>query len=194
MSLAKPLSMQIIPIVLGIIQIVLGHSLSAQIYMAKTCEISFSAPTPVEDIAAVNTVVKPLLNTNTGDLQMKIPMTAFIFEKPLMQEHFNENYVESEKFPYTFFKGKLDQKIDFSKNGEYKVTATGKLTLHGVEKDRTIEGIIQVKGKEITLSSTFKVTFADHQIIIPALYSGVIPPDAQIKMNALLEPFKKELN
>jgi hypothetical protein len=177
-----------------VMPITIGHALSAQIYMAKTCEISFSAPTPVEDIAAVNTAVKPLLNTNTGDLQMKIVMTAFVFEKPLMQEHFNENYVESEKFPNAFFKGKLDQKIDFSKDGEYKVTATGKLTIHGVEKDRTIDGTVKVKGKEIMLSSAFKVTFADHQIIIPALYSGVIPPDAQIKMNALLEPFKKELN
>lgn len=171
-----------------------GGTLLAQIYMAKTCEISFSAPTPVEDIAAINSVSKPLLNTATGDLQMKIVMTAFIFEKPLMQEHFNENYVESEKFPFAFFKGKVDQKVDYSKDGEYKVTATGKLTIHGVEKNRTIEGVINVKGKEIKLSSSFKVTFADHDVVIPALYSGVIPPDAQIKFTALLEPFKKELN
>lgn len=177
-----------------IIAVAFAHTLPAQIYIAKTCEISFSAPTPVEDISGVNTAAKPLLNANTGDLQMKIVMTAFVFEKPLMQEHFNENYVESEKFPNAFFKGKLDQKIDFSKDGEYKVTATGKLTIHGVEKDRTIDGTVSVKGKEITLASVFKVTFADHQIIIPALYSGVIPPDAQIKMNAILEPFKKELN
>lgn len=165
----------------------------AQIYIAKTCEISFSAPTPIEDIAGVNKVAKPLLNTATGDLQMKIPMTSFIFEKPLMQEHFNENYVESEKFPYAIFKGKLNEKIDFSKDGEYKSTATGKLTIHGVEKDRTIEGTIVVKGGEITMNSSFKVTFAEHDIVIPALYSGVIPPDALIKYTAQLEPFKKDL-
>jgi hypothetical protein len=172
----------------------LGGDISAQIYMAKTCEISFSAPTPVEDIDGINTVTKPLLNITTGDLQMKILMTSFIFEKPLMQEHFNENYVESEKFPYAFFKGKLDQRIDFIKDGEYKVTATGKLTIHGVEKNRTVEGTVTVKGKEIKLTSAFKVTFADHDIVIPALYSGVIPPDAQVKITALLEPYKKELN
>ncbi len=177
-----------------IIPVSLGGSISAQIYIGKTCEITFSAPTPVEDIDGVNTVTKPLLNIATGDLQMKILMTAFIFEKPLMQEHFNENYVESEKFPYAFFKGKLDQKIDYTKDGEYKVTATGKLTIHGVEKNRTIEGIVTVKGKEIKLASTFKVTFADHEVIIPALYSGVIPPDAQVKITAFLEPYKKELN
>lgn len=165
--------------------------LSAQIYIAKTCEISFSAPTPIEDIAGVNKVAKPLLNTATGDLQMKIPMTSFIFEKPLMQEHFNENYVESEKFPYAIFKGKLNEKIDFSKDGEYKTTATGKLTIHGVEKERTIEGVIIIKGGEITMNSTFKITFAEHDIVIPALYSGVIPPDATVKYTAQLEPFKK---
>lgn len=176
------------------ILVILGCSLSAQIYIGKTCEISFSAPTPVEDIAAINTTTKPLLNIATGDLQMKIVMTAFIFEKPLMQEHFNENYVESEKFPNAFFKGKINQKIDFNKDGVYKVTATGKLTIHGVEQDRTIDGIVTVMDKDIKLSSDFKITFADYKIDIPALYSGIIPPDAKIKINALLEPFKKELN
>jgi hypothetical protein len=170
---------------------VLTPSLYAQIYMAKSSDISFSAPTPIEDIAATNTATKPLLNTATGDLQIKIAMTAFIFEKPLMQEHFNENYVESEKFPYAFFKGKLNDKIDFTKDGEYKTTATGKLTIHGVEKDRTIDGIVKVKGTEVTLFAVFKVAFADHAINIPALYSGVIPPEAEVKINAQLEPFKK---
>ena len=178
-------------LLLLIIPVILGKSVLAQIYMAKTCEISFSAPTPVEDIEGVNTVTKPLLNITTGDLQMKILMTAFIFEKPLMQEHFNENYVESEKFPYALFKGKLNEKIDFTKDGEYKTTATGKLTIHGVEKERTIDGVITVKGSEITLSSSFKVLFEDHGIVIPALYSGVIPPDASIKFNTQMEPFKK---
>jgi hypothetical protein len=174
-----------------VIASILTSSVFAQIYMAKSSEISFSAPTPIEDIAATNTATKPLLNTATGDLQMKIVMTAFIFEKPLMQEHFNENYVESEKFPYAFFKGKLNDKIDFTKDGEYKTTATGKLTIHGVEKDRTIDGTVTVKGKEVTLSAVFKVAFADHGIIIPALYSGVIPPEAEVKISAQLEPFKK---
>lgn len=173
--------------------IVMTSSMVAQIYIAKKCEISFLSVTPIEDIAATNTAVKPLLNTATGDLQMKIPMTAFIFEKPLMQEHFNENYVESEKFPYAIFKGKLDNKINFTKDGEYKTTVTGKLMIHGVEKDRTIEGVITVKGSEISLASSFKIAFADHEIVIPALYSGVIPPQTDVKITAQLEPYKKEI-
>ncbi|MEO6904192.1 MAG: YceI family protein [Bacteroidia bacterium] len=177
--------------VLLITSVVLSQLLTAQIYIGKTCVISFSAPTPVEDIAAINSITKPLLNISTGDLQMKIVMTAFIFEKPLMQEHFNENYVESEKFPNAFFKGKINEKIDFNTDGVYKVTATGKFTIHGVEQEKTIDGTITIMDKEIKLSSDFKITFADYKVDIPALYSGVIPPDAQVKINALLEPFKK---
>ena len=179
--------------VLSLILLLLtGISMYAQIYLAKTCEISFLSPTPIENIAAVNTASKPMLNTATGDLQMKIVMTAFVFEKPLMQEHFNENYVESEKFPNAFFKGKINEKIDYTKDGDYKVTATGKLTIHGIEKDRTIEGLVWVEGETIMLSSTFKVAFADHGVVIPSLYSGVIPPDTEIKFKAMLEPFKKK--
>jgi hypothetical protein len=179
-------------IILSLITCVSATSLFSQIYIAKTCEINFLSKTPVEDIAALNSSTKPLLNIATGDIQMKIVMTGFIFEKPLMQEHFNENYVESEKFPNAFFKGKINEKIDYTKDGEYKVTATGKLTIHGVEKDRTIDGLVTVKGNVIMISSKFKVKFADHDVVIPALYSGVIPEDTDVKINAILEPFKKK--
>ncbi len=176
-----------------VLPIAMTSHMIGQIYIAKNCTISFLSLTPVEDVAATNTAAKPLLNTATGDLQMKIPMTAFVFDKPLMQEHFNENYVESEKFPYAIFKGKLENEINFSKDGEYKAAVTGTLLIHGVEKERTIEGVITVKGSEIVLSSSFKIKFSDHGIVIPALYSGVIPPDTDVKINAQLEPYKKEV-
>lgn len=165
--------------------------LFAQIYIANKCVIGFLSKTPVEDIAGINSSTKPLLNAGTGDVQMKIAMTGFIFEKPLMQEHFNENYVESEKFPVCIFKGKINEKVDYTKDGETKVTVTGKLNLHGVEKDRTIDGVITIKGGVISLSSNFKIKFADHNIIIPGLYSGIIPEDTDVKMEAVMEPFKK---
>lgn len=179
-------------IFLSLTILALGTSVFAQIYIAKNCDISFLSKTPVEDIAATNTSTKPLLNTATGDVQMKITMTGFVFEKPLMQEHFNENYVESEKFPHAFFKGKINEKVDYTKDGEYKVTVTGKLTIHGVEKDRTIDGIVTVKGQAIMISSKFKIKFADHNVVIPALQSGVIPEDTDVKIDAVLEPYKKK--
>ena len=163
----------------------------AQIYMAKTCEISFFSKTPIEDIDAVNKATKPLLNTTTGDVQIKIVMTAFVFPKPLMQEHFNENYLESEKYPNAVFKGKINEKVDYTKDGDKKVTVTGKLAMHGVEKDITIPGTLTVKGEEIKMSSAFKIKFDDYKVVIPSLYQGVIPPDTDVKLNAVLEPFKK---
>lgn len=163
----------------------------AQIYLAKACEISFFSETPLENIDAINKTTKPILNTATGDLQMKISMKAFVFPKPLMQEHFNENYVESEKFPDAFFKGKINEQIDYTKDGEYKTTATGKITLHGVEKEVTLEGTITIKEGKLQMQSSFKLHIADYNIKVPSLYVKNIAEDVVVKLNSTLEPFKK---
>jgi len=163
----------------------------AQIYMAKSCEIKFFSASPLEDIEAINKAAKPILNTATGALQMKIPIISFKFAKPLMEEHFNENYMETEKFPDAFFKGKINDTIDWTKDGEYKVKATGKLTIHGVEKERTLDGTITIKGGAIRLGSKFKVHVADHGIKVPTLYVKNIAEDVDVTIDAILEPFKK---
>jgi hypothetical protein len=174
-----------------LITLAFSQVLTAQIYIAKTCEISFFSASPLEDIMAVNKACKPIINTATNDVQMKIAISAFQFEKPLMQEHFNENYMETEKFPNAIFKGKINEKIDWTKDGEYKVTVTGKLMIHGVEKERTIDGIVKIKGQEITISGNFKVHIADHGIKVPSLYVQNIAEDVDVKLNAVLEPYKK---
>ncbi|MGQ0827802.1 MAG: YceI family protein [Bacteroidota bacterium] len=178
-------------IFLSVISALVCPTMFAQIYMAKTCEISFFSASPLENIEAVNKACKPLINTASGDVQVKIVISAFVFEKPLMQEHFNENYMESEKFPNAFFKGKINEKIDFTKDGEHKVTVTGKLTIHGVDKDRTIDGVLSVKGSQLIISSKFNVHIADHEIKVPSLYVQNIAEDVEVKLNAMLEPFKK---
>ncbi|MES2287876.1 MAG: YceI family protein [Bacteroidota bacterium] len=179
-------------IFLSVAAIALSASMSAQIYMAKNCEITFFSESPLENIEAINKAAKPILNTSTGDIQTKIAMTAFVFEKPLMQEHFNENYAESEKFPSATFKGKINEVIDWTKDGEYKATVTGKLNLHGVEKDRTIEGTITIKGSEITITTKFNIHIADHGIKVPSLYVKNIAEDVEVKLSATLEPYKKK--
>jgi hypothetical protein len=177
---------------LSIVGIVLSTSLYAQIFMAKNCEITFFSSSPIEDIQAINKATKPILNTSTGDIQVKIAMTAFVFEKPLMQEHFNENYAESEKFPYAVFKGKINEVIDYTKDGEYKATVTGKLNLHGIEKDATIDGTLTVKGQEIIITAKFNIHIADYGIKVPNLYVKNIAEDVEVKLNATLEPYKKK--
>ncbi len=169
----------------------LSTALFSQIYLAKTCEISFYSHSPIEDIKAVNKVAKPMLNTATGDVQIKIVMTAFQFDRPLMQEHFNEEYVESEKFPNAIYKGKINESVDYTKDGTTKVTVTGKFNIHGVEKEKTIDGTITVKGTEITLSSKFNLHVADYNIKVPSLYVTNIAEDVETKLEATLEPFKK---
>lgn len=164
---------------------------SAQIYIAKECEVSFFSASPIENIVASNKAAKPIMNTATNDIQVKIVNTAFVFDKPLMQEHFNENYMESETYPNSIFKGKINEKIDWTKDGEYKVTVTGKLTMHGVEKERTLDGTITIKGSQITILSNFKVHIADHNIKVPSLYVQNIAEDVDVKIQATLEPFKK---
>ena len=171
--------------------IVFSTTIFAQIYMAKSCEVSFFSSSPLEDIEAINKAAKPLVNTGTNDVQIKLVNTAFIFEKPLMQEHFNENYMESEKYPSTIFKGKINEKIDWKKDGENKVTVTGKMLMHGVEKEITFDGLVTIKGEEIIMAAKFKVHVADYKIKVPSLYVQNIAEDVDVKINAILVQYKK---
>ncbi len=163
----------------------------SQIYLAKDCEISFFSSSPLENIEAVNKAAKPILNTSTGDIQVRIVMRGFQFEKALMQEHFNENYVESDKYPNAIFKGKVNEKIDYTKDSTTKITVTGVLNMHGVEKENIIAGTLTVKGKQILIEGKFMIHIADHNIKIPNVVVKNIAEDVEVKINARLEPFKK---
>lgn len=170
----------------------LSATLSAQIYMAKTCEISLFSASPLENIEATNKAAKPIMNTATNDIQVKIAMSGFSFPSPLMQEHFNENYVETEKYPNCVYKGKINETIDWKKDGEYKVTVDGTISLHGVDKPKKLDGTVKIKGSEITITTSFKLHIADYNIQVPSLYVKNIAEEVDIKLNAILEPFVKK--
>lgn len=169
-----------------------GYSASAQIYMAKTCVVSFFSAAPMENIEAVNKAAKPILNTSTNEIAVRVTITGFKFESPLMEEHFNENYMESEKYPHATFKGKIQENIDYTKDGEHKVTVKGALDMHGVSKDRTIDGVLSIKGGVITITTKFNVHVADHKIEVPSMYVKNIAEDVEVKLNTTLEPFAKK--
>jgi len=170
----------------------LNLSLFAQIYISKSCEINFFAGTSLEDIDATNKAAKPILNTATGDIQVKIPITLFVFKRPLMQEHFNENYLESDKFPDAVFKGKIKDVVDYTKDGITKVKVSGKMNMHGVEKEIVIDGTITIKGQEISLHSEFNIHIADYNISVPTVVTAKIAEDVKTKIDAVLEPYKKK--
>jgi polyisoprenoid-binding protein YceI len=107
--------------------------------------VSIFSSTPVEDIKAASTAGTAVLVTQTQELAIQVPIKSLEFDKKMMQEHFNENYMESEKYPLAKFKGTIEPKIDWKKDGEYPVLAKGVLTVHGVDKPRTIAGRIIIK-------------------------------------------------
>lgn len=108
-----------------------------------------------------------------------------------MQEHFNENYMESEKYPQATFKGKVQQAVDVSKDGSYPVTATGVLTVHGVAQNRSITGTIAVQKGVITLTSEFMVKCVDHQITIPKIVFHNIAESIRVNVSAKYDAYKK---
>ena len=168
-----------------------GTLLQAQIYLGKSCEVSFFSKGPIEDIAAINKSTRPILNTAKGEVAVKVTIKGFEFDKKLMEEHFNEKYMESDKYPYATFTGKVNEPMDYKKDGTYKVTVTGKLDMHGVVKDRTIEGTVTIKGGEISFESKFVVALKDHKIEIPSLVAQNIAETVEVTIKTTLIEFKK---
>ncbi len=163
---------------------------NAQLYITQSGNVSFFSATAMENIDATNTQVRTLLNTK-GELVFLISNTEFKFPNKLMQEHFNEKYIESEKYPQSAFKGKINEAFDLTKPGEYAVTATGKLNIHGVEQDRTINGKIVVRDNEVQLIAVFKVKLTDHQIQVPKLVMAKIAEEVEVKVDCSLLPKSK---
>jgi len=163
----------------------------SQIYIGNKCKIAFFSETKLENIDATNSVAKPVFNSKTGDFVIQAQQTAFVFKSAFMQEHYNENYVESEKYPNATFKGKVKETIDYSKDGVYNVTMEGTLDMHGVTLPRTITGTITVKGETITMDSKFDVKVADHKIKVPSLYVEKIAEVVQVTFHAEMIPYKK---
>lgn len=166
-----------------------GANVYAQKYITRTGKVSFFSSTPVENISAVNNEVGSVLDSKTGDVVFQIAIKSFKFEKALMEEHFNENYMESDKFPKSDFKGKIADisKVNFSKDGKYDVTAAGKLTMHGVTKDVSIPGTVTVKGGQAILNAKFKVKPQDYKIKIPSMVESKIAKEIEVTVNSILD-------
>jgi hypothetical protein len=176
--------------ILTLLTICLSCVSQAQLYSSTQSAISFYSKTPVEDIKAESKEIKALINVQTRDVAFIVTNTAFQFENKLMQEHFNEKYMESEKYPMSTFKGKIIEEVDFFKDGIYNVNVAGKLNIHGVEKDRNISGVVTVKNGIIQIASSFKVQLTAHEIKVPKLVIAKIAEEIDVKVDANLAPRK----
>ena len=163
-------------------------------YFTKTGKIHFDATTPKspESIDGVNKSSICVVDTKTGNIQFSLLMKGFEFERALMQEHFNENYVESNKYPKTEFKGTITNNtaVNYSKDGVYPVKVKGKLSMHGETKDIEADGKLTVKGGKISANADFQVTLADFKVTIPSLVADKVAKIAKITVDCQLEPLK----
>ncbi len=161
-------------------------------FFTKSGRINFYSKAPLEDIEARNKSAVTVLDTKTGTLQFSVLIKGFEFENAEMQEHFNDHYLESHKFPKADFKGTLtnNHEINYGKPGTYPAKAKGLLTIHGVTKEVQTTGTITVEPAAVKAASSFKVQVADYGIKIPSLVKDKIAKTVTISVDTHLEPVK----
>jgi len=161
------------------------------IYVCKNAKISLYSSAPIEDIKALTTEGASVYNAATDELDFSVAINSFQFEKSLMQQHFNADYMESDKFPRATFKGKIEEHVDVTKDGAYPVTATGQLTVHGVTRTRTIPGNLLVKNGIVTMTSEFMVKCVDHHIDVPQIVFHHIAESIKMNISAIYSLYEK---
>ena len=167
-------------------------SLQAQnLFFTRNGHVNFFSSTKMEDIKADNDKVTSIVNVTTGEIEFSLLINAFQFEKALMQEHFNENYMESSKYPKSTYKGKITNldSINFGADGSYPAEVTGDLTIHGVSQTITTRGTINVNKGKLSIASHFMLSPADFKIEIPNLVKDNIAREIKVTVANSYEPF-----
>jgi hypothetical protein len=177
--------MKYIKLLLIVLAVITMPKLSAQKFIARNGHVWFFSHTPVEDIEAHNRQVVSILDPANGTIEFSMLIKAFEFEKKLMQEHFNENYMESDKYPKASFSGKINnlKDIDFSKDGDYKALVAGDLTIHDVTRKVDTEGTIRIKSGVPHVTAKFIVNPEDHKITIPAVVKNNIAREIDVNVD-----------
>ncbi len=165
------------------------NQLNAQKVYTKNGSVSFFSKAPVENIKADNNQAMSVLNIQTGEIQFSVLIKGFHFKKSLMEEHFNENYMESDKYPNATFKGTIDnfQSSNFTKDGNYTISVSGNLTIHGVTKKINAAGSLIITAGVITASSKFSIRLADYNISIPSIVKDNIAENIDITISSLYD-------
>ncbi|MBI2272284.1 MAG: YceI family protein [Bacteroidetes bacterium] len=155
----------------------------------KNGKVTFYSKAPLENIDAVNKSATAILFTKTGAIQVSVSIKGFEFEKALMQEHFNENYLESDKYPRAVFSGNVQQneKINYSNDGMYMVTVKGSLMIHNVSRDIEAQGKIIIVNSIPRLIAEFNVSLEVYNITIPALVANKISKTVKIAVDCNLD-------
>ncbi len=159
-------------------------------FFTRSGTISFFSATLLEDIEATNQLVAAAVDVQSGQLAFTVPVSEFQFHKKLMQTHFNENYLESEKYPKAFFKGRL---VNFpvaalDKAGPQPAVAEGELTIHGVTRHVLVPGTLERQGNRLLVNTKFAVATADYNIGIPLLVRGHLAKTVDVTVALACDP------
>ena len=176
-----------------VLAMIMSYGVMAQQYVAKTGKAHFFSKTSMENIEATTNTAVCALNTSNKKVVVKIRNTSFKFKDGLMQEHFNENYMESDKYEYSILDGVIVENIDFTKDGVYDVTIKGTVDMHGVKLDREIKGKLTIKnGAPVNGTAKFDVKLADHKIKIPSLLGANIAESIAVDVDFNYEKYEKK--
>jgi hypothetical protein len=173
--------------------LVVGFYISSytQTYVTKNGMIRFYSETKLEKIEAVNRQVNAALLAPTGDFFFKVLVKSFNFEKAMMQEHFNDDYLESDKYPEATLLGKVTniKEINFAKDGIYPGTVEGKLTIHGQTQQIKQNGTFEIKNGTVTAKAKFNILLTDYNISVPNTVVNNISKSIEVTVEVTMTPY-----
>lgn len=162
-------------------------------FYTREVNVTFLSKSPLEKIEATTNSGNSVVDILSGQVEVAVLIKSFNFEKALMQEHFNENYMESDKFPKAIFKGNIInyKDIHLHTEGNYLANLKGNLTIHGVTKPLEIQAEFRVRDGKVFADASFDITVADFDISIPSVVRDNIAKTVKVKLKAEFQEFKK---
>jgi hypothetical protein len=162
-------------------------------FLCRNGHIRFISDAPLELIKASNEKLTGVLNASDRSFTFRVPIKDFEgFNSSLQRVHFNEDYLETELFPVSTFKGKIIEEVDLGVPGEHKIRAKGKLSIHGIEMDRIIRCDLIVKNKQMNVNASFTVFIADHNISIPSILNQKIAREVKVDVSFTFFPSEQQ--
>ena len=173
-----------------LIMVLLGSGAYAQqLFVGKGGQVEFTSDAPLELIEASSVKLEGVIKEADRTFAFRVPMKSFEgFNSPLQKTHFNDNYMETDKFPFTSYDGKIIEEIDFSKPGTYNVRGKGSFICHNEKQERIIKCKLLVSGTSVKVNASFTVFLEDHNIKIPSVVSQKIAEEIQVTINVELKP------
>lgn len=179
-------------ILMKMLGILPGSAQQPRLFFTDSGHVKFISDAPLEFIAASSTELAGIINISDLSFSFAVPMVSFQgFNSALQRTHFNENYIESEKFQHSTFQGKIIEKVDFSSPGNFNIRAKGMLKVHGIERDRIIRCRVKVDAERITVESNFTIPLEEHEIKIPSIVRQKIAEVIEVSVRFEMKPIEQ---